>query len=139
MISPIPKRLAVSRSLLELLKQGILRLQIRGIDKLSAAELERELAAGGRFVFYEYCISILIVTFRRPSAIYFLKSGEQGILRGLPYSLISLILGWWGLPWGFIYTPLTLVTNFTGGCNVTATMRPYFEPSQITASGLESE
>jgi hypothetical protein len=108
-------------------------MQINGLDKLTPSELDRELAAGGRFVFYEYCISALLVTFRRPSAIYFLKSGNEGILRGLPYSLISLFLGWWGLPWGIIYTPLTLVTNFTGGCDVTALIKPYFEQAEGTA------
>jgi hypothetical protein len=29
-------------------------------------------------------------------------------------------LGWWGVPWGLIYTPLTLWTNLSGGRAVTA-------------------
>jgi len=27
------------------------------------------------------------------------------------------------VPWGIIYTPLTLVTNLRGGCDVTAQIR----------------
>ena len=28
-------------------------------------------------------------------------------------------LGWWGVPWGIIYTPLTIFTNLFGGQDVT--------------------
>ena len=94
-------------------------VEIRGVKGLSRADLERELAAGGRFVFYEYCISLIVVTLRRPSAVYFLRGGSRGVLRGLPYVLLSLLLGWWGVPWGIIYTPLTLLTNLSGGRDVT--------------------
>jgi hypothetical protein len=30
-----------------------------------------------------------------------------------------LILGWWGFPWGFIYTPMVILKNFSGGEDVT--------------------
>jgi hypothetical protein len=96
------------------------RLRICGIERLDAAELEEALAAGGRFVFYEYCISFAVLTLRRPTAVFFLPPGESGILRGLRYSLVSLLLGWWGVPWGVIYTPMTVYTNLLGGCDVTA-------------------
>jgi hypothetical protein len=36
---------------------------------------------------------------------------------------LSLLFGWWGLPWGLIYTPLTLWTNLSGGRDVTAELR----------------
>jgi len=99
-------------------------MQIRGADNLTAEELAGQLARGGRIVFFEYCISLLVVTLRRPSEMHFLPAGERGIVRGLPYTLVSLILGWWGIPWGFIYTPLTLFTNLSGGRDVTAELRP---------------
>jgi hypothetical protein len=92
---------------------------IRGTGALSLTELEKEIQAGGRFVFYEYCISALVVSLRRPTGIYFLRSNQNGLLRGLPYVMVSLLLGWWGIPWGLIYTPLVLITNFSGGCDVT--------------------
>jgi hypothetical protein len=34
--------------------------------------------------------------------------------------MVSLLLGWWGVPWGLIYTPLTLWSNLSGGREVTA-------------------
>lgn len=94
-------------------------LEIRGIDNLTLDDIEKELSAGGAFVFYEYCISLLVFTMRRPTPIYFLRASDTGLLRGLPFSLISLFLGWWGLPWGVVYTPLTICTNLSGGQDVT--------------------
>jgi hypothetical protein len=100
-------------------------MRIRGIDGLSRAEIEAELAAGGRFVFFEYCLSLVFITTRRASDIRFLRRDDHGLLRGLPYSLLSFFCGWWGVPWGLIYTPLTLLTNLAGGCDVTAQVRDY--------------
>lgn len=86
---------------------------------LDTNELYEELKKGGRFVIYYYTISILIMTFRRSSKVKFIRSGENGIKQGLVYSLISFLLGWWGIPWGLIYTPRSLYINFRGGKNVT--------------------
>jgi hypothetical protein len=94
-------------------------MRIDGLDNLTAAELEAELERGGRFVFYECCISCLLLTLRRPSTVRFLRAGQSGLRQGLPWCLVSLLLGWWGLPWGLIYTPLTLYTNLCGGHDVT--------------------
>ena len=94
-------------------------MQIEGIDGLSSDELRAELQRGGRFIFYEYCISFVIFTLRRPSAVFFLRRGQWSWMRGLPYTTLSLLLGWWGLPWGLIYTPLVVMTNLVGGCDVT--------------------
>jgi hypothetical protein len=102
-------------------------MRIRGLDRLTAADLENELALGGRFVFFEFCISFLIVTLRRPTDVYFLRAGDHGLIRGLPYTVLSALLGWWGLPWGIIYTPLTLLTNLSGGRDVTAAVRDFLQ------------
>jgi hypothetical protein len=40
-------------------------------------------------------------------------------MKGLPFSLLSLFLGWWGIPWGPIYTVQALWVNFSGGKDVT--------------------
>lgn len=101
-------------------------MQIEGLPQSSRTAVEAAVAAGGRFVVYEYCISLIAWTLRRPSAVWYLRPGEVGIVRGLPYSLISLLLGWWGLPWGMIYTPLTLLTNCAGGHDLTADVLKQF-------------
>jgi len=69
------------------------------------------------------CISILFLTLRRPTGVFLLGPNELGLRRGFGYSLISLFLGWWGIPWGIIYTPLTIITNFSGGKDVTPEVR----------------
>lgn len=104
-------------------------MRIDGLGERSQDELRQALEAGGRFVFYEFCISLVVITFRRPSRVYFLPANDLGLVRGLPYSLCSLLLGWWGLPWGVIYTPLTVLTNLTGGCDVTAQVWPLLAPA----------
>lgn len=109
-------------------------MQIRGIAGMCRPELALQLQHGGRFVFFEYCISCFIFTLRRPTEIMFLPANEWGWVRGLPYTLVSLLLGWWGLPWGFIYTPLVLATNLAGGCDVTAQTRAYLESIPASAS-----
>lgn len=153
---------------------------------MSLAEVEDQLRQGACFVFYEYCISLMVITLRRPSAIYLLPppterltqhvliklaflSGafllalagwvyyvydpisevfyatllpttwllvtlawwmyktwddarwpdETGLKRGFVFSLVSFLFGWWGLPWGIIYTPMTIFTNLCGGQDVT--------------------
>lgn len=79
----------------------------------------QEVQEGGRFVIYQYNFSIIIMTFKRSSKVYFVPAGSKGILKGLKYSLISFVFGWWGIPWGFIYTPQSLFINFRGGKDVT--------------------
>jgi hypothetical protein len=98
-------------------------MRIKGIDDLSPAEIENELRAGGRFVYYQYCISLLLVTLRQPSSIVFLRARDRGVVRGLPWCLVSLLLGWWGLPWGLIYTPMVILSNLAGGTDVTLEVR----------------
>ena len=50
---------------------------------------------------------------------FFVKKGESALKYAWSYILLALFLGWWGFPWGFIYTPWALFVNFTGGHDVT--------------------
>ncbi len=75
-------------------------MQIKGLDGLSDTEVNLDLRKGGKFVNYQYCISVIILTFRRPSAIYFIRADENAVIKGLPFTHISLLAGWWGIPWG---------------------------------------
>jgi hypothetical protein len=94
-------------------------MKIVGIEGLDGQQLATELQRGAKFVIYQYCISIVIFSFKRPSDIYFIRVGESAVTKGLGFSLISLLLGWWGIPWGPIYTIGSFVTNFGGGKDVT--------------------
>jgi hypothetical protein len=101
--------------------------KIIGLEGISGSELNSQLHSGGKFVVYQYCISIVIMTFRRNSNIYFIKSGENGVVRGLPFTMLSLVLGWWGIPWGPIFTVGALITNFQGGKDITKEVLATFQ------------
>ena len=101
---------------------GPLRLggaPVPGTEGLSAGQVVELVKAGGKFVIWQYAISLVYITFRRSSPIRFLKPGETGAGSCLGYSLITGLLGWWGLPWGLIYTPQVLFRNMFGGQDVT--------------------
>lgn len=95
-------------------------MRIKGIEGLTTEQLNYELQNGGKFVIYQYCFSIVVMTFKRSSDIYFIKREENAFLRGLGYTLFSLVSGWWGIPWGPIYTIGILFRNCCGGKDVTA-------------------
>ena len=94
--------------------------KIVGLEDIkSSGQLQQEIGQGGKFVMYQYCISLLVITFRRSSKIYFISHEENAVLRGIPFTLLSLVLGWWGIPWGPIYTIQSIWLNFKGGKDVT--------------------
>ena len=69
----------------------------------------------GRPVVFEYCISCVFATAWYTSRVYVLRPGAWAWPRGLPYTLTTLLLGWWGVPWGVIGSMRALWTNLTGG------------------------
>ena len=95
-------------------------MKIVGIEGMTGDQLQAELQQGAKFVLFQYCISIIIMTFKRSSNIYFVRAGESAAGKGIVFTLISLLLGWWGIPWGPIYTIQALVTNLQGGKDVTS-------------------
>ena len=94
-------------------------MSIIGLEGLSDAQFEMELRQGGKFIVFQYCISILLITFRRSSDVHFIKNNESPFMVGFPYTLLSLFFGWWGIPWGPIYTIGAIAENIKGGKDVT--------------------
>jgi hypothetical protein len=97
-------------------------MKINGIEGMGNIEFQAELQKGGKFVTYQYVISLLVITFKRSSDVYFVKADESAAAKGLLFTLLSLVLGWWGIPWGPIYTIQALIVNLGGGKDVTAQM-----------------
>jgi hypothetical protein len=79
-------------------------MKIKGIDGLTVYDIQDEVNNGGKFVIYSYCISIIVMSFKRGTDIYFVKNNESGFVKGLPWFFISLLFGWWDFP-GASYTP----------------------------------
>jgi hypothetical protein len=114
-------------------------MKIVGIEQMSSQELTSELQRGGKFVMYYYCVSLLIITFRRGSDIHFIRAGESSVSKGLLWSLLTFLMGWWGIPWGPIYTVESLAVNFRGGKDVTAeTVNALWHSSQRAVSSQHS-
>ncbi len=84
-------------------------------------QLQDEIKRGGRFIVYQYCISLVFaVTFRRLSPAIFIPAEQTGTRYKYKYNLLSCLLGWWGIPWGPIYTIKSLQLNNAGGIDVTS-------------------
>ena len=71
-------------------------MEIKGIENMTYQQLYADIEKGGKFVMFTYTISIVVMTFRWSSL------------------LISLFLGWWGIPFGPIYTIQSIIRAFTG-------------------------
>lgn len=111
-------------------------MKIKNIDGLSASDLQQEVNEGGRFVYFPYTLSLIFFTFKRTSGVYLVKGDESNIAKGFFYILISVLFGWWGIPFGPKYTLESIQTNWRGGKDVTedvmATVAGYvlFEETQ---------
>jgi hypothetical protein len=98
---------------------GGAKMKIQGLGNMTFGELDHEIRRGGKFVIFEYCISIVILTFKNPTDVYFIRGGESAVGKSFGFTLLSLVAGWWGFPWGPIYTISSLMTNLGGGKDVT--------------------
>lgn len=104
-------------------------MKIRGIEGMSTDQLRFEIERGAKLVLFQYCVSVVVMSFRRSSDIYFIPAGESSLSKGTPWILLTLVGGWWGIPWGPIFTIQSLVTNFKGGKDVTAEISSRLTPA----------
>ena len=102
---------------------------IKGVESMTLQQIQAEVNSGAKFILFQYCISIGIMTFRRSSAVYLIRDGESVLQKGLKYTFTTLFLGWWGFPWGLIYTPAVLYKNLSGGKDVTEPVMSHFQGS----------
>lgn len=89
-------------------------MEMNELGKWTYGQLDEDIAKGGKFVYFTFTISIFIMTFKRPSKVYYIPSSGSAIAEGWPFLLCSLLLGWWGIPWGPIYTIGSIYTAFVG-------------------------
>jgi hypothetical protein len=91
---------------------------IRGLGRLTVGEMRTAVKDGARFIVFEYVLSFLFGVRRRPSSIFFVRSGESVFWRALPYNLITLVFGWWSFPFGPAFTIGAVRDNVRGGRDV---------------------
>ena len=97
--------------------------KITGIESMNKEQISFELQRGATFVQYQYCISIVVMTFKRGTDIYFVRAHENPVVKGLSWTFLTLLAGWWGIPFGPIFTIQSLWYNLKGGHDVTAGVR----------------
>ncbi len=93
--------------------------KIKNIEGLSTQQLSDYVKQGGKFVVFQYTISIIVLCFRRNSSVYFIKPNEGTFKYSWPHTGLTFVMGLWSIPWGPIYTIGSLVTNFGGGKDFT--------------------
>ena len=110
-------------------------MKIQGIQAMSSDQLRFELQRGAKIVCDRYCVSIWVMTFRRSSDAYYIPAGERAVSKGLPWTLLTLVRGWWGIPWAPIFTVQSLVVNCKGGKDLrkdfTAALTPAVPPLAV--------
>lgn len=94
-------------------------MRIKNIRGLSGENLQDEVKEGGRFIYYVFTISLIVVTFKRTSGVYLIRKKDNKVTKGIGFTLLSLLFGWWGIPYGPKYTLESIVTNVKGGKDVT--------------------
>ena len=96
-------------------------MKIQGIEGMSPDQLQFEIQRGAKLVCYQYCISILVMTFRRSSDAYFIPCRRKSRFRKDCPGPCSAWLRAGGEFRGDRFSPVqSLVTNFKGGKDLTA-------------------
>ncbi len=89
------------------------------LDARTAGEVRAEIERGARIVTYTWCVSLVVLTITRNTRPYLIRAGCAPRTAGLPWAILTLLLGWWGLPWGLINTPRALWKTLRGGTDLT--------------------
>lgn len=94
-------------------------MEIKNIEGLSVNDIKILIHQGAKFVIFPFAISIIIMSFKRNSSIYFIKPNERTLKYSYGHFGVNILFGWWGIPWGPIYTISSLYSHITGGKDVT--------------------
>ncbi len=87
-------------------------LQMNSMAILSGATLEfedREYSAETELVQYQWCISIIVMTFVRVTSF---KIQDRDSSSAVMSNLLTIFGGWWGVPWG----PIRSIQCLAGNC-----------------------
>ena len=73
----------------------------------------KKVTAQPRYVIFYEVKSFIVVTIRNPiQGIFCHYCAERKVLRS---TMITWLLGWWGFPWGLLYSPHAIIHNLLGG------------------------
>ncbi len=92
---------------------------VSGTEGMSIQQIEDDVLRGGRFRIFRWNFSLVFISFQRSSGIQYIRAGHGPGAHAWPWTLLSMVVGWWGIPWGIFFTIQTLYTNSMGGKDVT--------------------
>ena len=102
-------------------------MDINGAENLAPHELAAEIQRGARVIEFGWVVSLVIVTLRRSSMVL-VRPGTSFFAASFPYNALSLCAGWWGFPFGLIFTPVAIFKNLNGGRDLTASFASQLPP-----------
>ncbi len=85
---------------------------------------------------YEVSSFIFVTNSKSTPHVCCRSCGNKFRIKGLIY---SLFLGWWGVPWGVVMTPLQIVRNLTGLLHPADNNTPSADLIRIVRIGLASQ
>jgi hypothetical protein len=88
-------------------------------SQMSGEDILLQVEQGARFVRYSYATSIVIMSFRRESPLYFVSGRLSGMKHALPFLSYNPFRRLVGRPVGSIFTVQALARNLAGGRDVT--------------------
>jgi hypothetical protein len=94
-------------------------MKINSKQNLSTNQIQEEISKGGKFVHFQFTVSYLVGTYKGESVVRFIRPGVNAFQKGIVYSVITILFGWWGFPAGPRKTIQALRTNWKGGRDVT--------------------
>lgn len=112
-------------------QEAPIELDLHAFSNVSEKEFRARLAAGERFVVFLFAVSVVVYSFRHPTKVVVLRNRSQAIRRGLPWTLLTLVLGWWSIPSGPIYTIQALAANIGGGVDVSAEILDHIRKNDV--------
>jgi hypothetical protein len=86
--------------------------QSESIDFIKCSKCN-QITAQPRYIIFYYTLSFLILTQKKPDHGIFCRQCADRV--GARCTLITWIMGWWGMPWGPIYSIESLFYNLRGG------------------------
>ena len=99
------------------------------------AWIDARLAAGAKFVVYQWNISLIFVSFKHRSGVKVIMPGQSRLTPGLKYSLLALVAGPWGIPFGIFWTIQSIIKNCQGGIDITPTIVARRQSAVAAAAG----
>jgi hypothetical protein len=86
-----------------------------------------------------YCISLVVVTLRFPGT-FEGRCERHARVAALPAAFVSMWLGWWGLPWGPVWTVDVLSRNLQdGGATLGSDLVRELQRREASEGGVEDE